>query len=138
MKRGKSKPDQQVDMTTMTDAEWVIMEVVWKEQPCAAGTVQEALQTSHGWAYSTVKTMMDRMAVKGLLAMRSMRNLQLFSAAVTRQQARRSELRQCLRRAFNGALSPMIQFLVDEERLSEAELKELQQLIRQSSRNNKK
>lgn len=135
MKRAKSKPVQQHDSTTMTDAEWVIIEVVWNQQPCAAGTVQEALESSHGWAYSTVKTMMDRMAAKGLLATRSIRNLQLFSAQITRQQARHSELRQCLRRAFNGALSPMFQFLVEEERLSEAELQELQQLIKQSGKN---
>ena len=69
-----------------------------------------------------------------LLATKSIRNLQLFSPLVSRQQARHNELRQCLRRAFNGALSPMIQFLVEEERLSDEELKELQQLLKQSGR----
>lgn len=133
-KRPKPKSTPQAGQPPLTDAEWAIMEVVWHQQPCAAGTVQEALQASHGWAYSTVKTTMDRMAAKGLLATSSIRNLQLFSALVTRTQARSNELKQCLRRAFDGALSPMIQFLVEEDRLSEAELKELQQLIKQSGR----
>jgi BlaI family penicillinase repressor len=117
----------------LTEAEWAILDVVWEQQPCAAGTVQEALQSTHGWAYSTVKTTMDRMVAKGILATRSIRNLQLFSACVSRSEARRGELQGLLRRAFDGALGPMLQFLVDEERLSDEEVAELRKLIRKSS-----
>jgi predicted transcriptional regulator len=51
----------------LTDAEWAIMRVVWENEPCAAGTVQEALKKTKDWAYSTVKTTMDRMVKKGFL-----------------------------------------------------------------------
>ena len=98
------------------------------------GCVQEALQHSHGWAYSTVKTTMDRMVAKGLLKTKSIRNLNLFSSVVSRDDAKRNELKQCLRRAFNGALTPMIQFLVDEEDLTEEELTELRKLVRRTNR----
>ncbi len=47
--------------TELTEAEWAIMNIVWEEEPCAAGTVQESLSKSRNWAYSTVKTTMDRM-----------------------------------------------------------------------------
>ena len=117
---------------SLTEAEWAIMEVVWQEEPCAAGTVQEALQASHGWAYSTVKTTMDRMVAKALLRTHAIRNLNLFTPLVSRDQARRSELRRCMRRAFDGALAPMIQFLFEQEELSDSELQELRNLIRKS------
>jgi len=74
------------------------------------------------------------MVAKGLLATHAIRNLNLYTPLVTRQDARRSELEQCLRRAFDGAMTPMIQFLVEEGDLSDAELKELRQLIRRSGR----
>lgn len=118
---------------TLTEAEWAIMAVVWQEEPCAAGTVQEALQESHGWAYSTVKTTMDRMVAKGLLTTHSIRNLNLFTSCVTRDEARRNELQQFLYRAFDGAIAPMLQFLVQQEDLSEGELQELRKLIRKST-----
>jgi len=117
----------------LTEAEWAIMDVVWREEPCAAGTVQEALKTSHDWAYSTVKTTMDRMVAKGLLATHAIRNLNLFTSRVSRDEARRGELNQCLRRAFDGALAPMIQFLFEQEHLSDSELQELRNLIRKSA-----
>ena len=118
---------------SLTEAEWTIMDVVWREEPCAAGTVQEALAASHGWAYSTVKTTMDRMVAKGLLATHAIRNLNLFTSKVSRDDARWSELQRCLRRAFDGALAPMIQFLFEQEDLSDREMQELRALIRKST-----
>ena len=113
----------------LTEAEWDIMRVVWNEGPCAAGTVQESLQGTRNWAYSTVKTTMDRMVRKGLLGTHSIRNLQLFSAAVTENQARRSEVRKTLRRAFDGALTPMMQFLLEHEGLTDDELRHLREML---------
>jgi BlaI family penicillinase repressor len=125
---GKSRPLPQ----SLTEAEWAIMEVVWRAQPCAAGAVQEALQRSHGWAYSTVKTTMDRMVAKGFLGTHAIRNLNLYTPLLSRDEARRSELQRCLRRAFDGALTPMIQFLFEKEDLSDSELQELRNLVRKS------
>lgn len=119
---------------TLTDVEWAIMDVVWEHEPCAAGTVQEALADTHGWAYSTVKTTMDRMVAKGLLATHAIRNLNLFTSLISRDSAQRGELRQTLRRAFDGAMTPMLQFLVEEEELSDDELEELRRLITKAKR----
>jgi BlaI family penicillinase repressor len=132
-KQKSRKPPTPQPTRTLTEVEWAIMRVVWNEEPCAAGTVQENLLESRGWAYSTVKTTMDRMVAKGLLATHSIRNLNLFTSQLSHAEARRSELRQFLRKAFDGALSPMIQFLVEEEDLSDDELQELRQLIRKST-----
>lgn len=113
----------------LTEAEWAIMKVVWGHQPCAAGTVQEALAGELGWAYSTVKTTMDRMVGKGLLEIERVRNLQLFRARVDRRQVAGWEFRRMLSRAFDGALGPMMQYLVENEELSEDDLKQLRQAV---------
>ena len=112
----------------LTEGEWAIMRVVWENEPCAAGTVQEALAKSKDWAYSTVKTTMDRMVGKGLLEITKIRNLQLFSSRVSEEEAKRGEFRRMLKRAFDGALTPMMQFLIEEEQLSKEELRQLREL----------
>ena len=124
------KPDPRYSEVVFTEVEWFIMDVVWRRQPCAAGTVQEALEPAHGWAYSTVKTTMDRMVRKGILATTTVRNLTLYSALVDRKRAQSGEFRKFLRRAFSGAVSPMIQFLVDQEELTEEDLNQLRELIK--------
>jgi BlaI family penicillinase repressor len=113
----------------LTEAEWAIMKVVWEHQPCAAGTVQEALTRELGWAYSTVKTTMDRMVGKGLLEITRIRNLQLFSAKVDRRQVAGWEFRRMLSRAFDGALGPMMQYLVENEELSQEDLDQLRKAV---------
>ena len=83
-------------------------------------------------AYSTVKTTMDRMVEKGFLRIAKIRNLQLFSPCVSEIEARRGEFRRMLQRAFDGALTPMMQFLIEHEGLSKDEASQLRELIRKT------
>ncbi len=114
----------------LTEGEWAIIQAVWDYEPCAAPTVQEALLQNKKWSYSTVKTMMDRMAAKGLLTTERLRNLILYSSAITREQAQRGELMGAVKRAFNGALTPMMQFLLEGDDLNDRQLGQLEELIR--------
>jgi BlaI family penicillinase repressor len=114
----------------LTEAEWDIIEVVWAHEPCAAPTVQEELAARKKWTYSTVKTLMDRMATKGLLTTERIRNLMLYRSAVSQQDARRGELLRTVKRAFGGAFTPMMQFMVESDALSSEELSHLEALIR--------
>jgi BlaI family penicillinase repressor len=115
----------------LTEAEWDIIEVVWAREPCAAPTVQEELAARKKWTYSTVKTLMDRMVTKGLLTTERIRNLMLYRSAVSQQDARRGELLRTVKRAFGGAFTPMMQFMVESDALSPEELSHLETLIRQ-------
>jgi BlaI family penicillinase repressor len=125
-RKGKAPPVE------LTEAEWEIMKVVWAKQPCTAGTVQEELTAIRDRAYSTVKTTMDRMVEKGFLRIEKIRNLQLFSSCVSEIEAKRGEFRRMLQRAFDGALTPMMQFLIEHEGLSKEEASQLRELIRKT------
>lgn len=119
---------------SFSESEWAILETVWALEPCTAPAVQEHLQDSRGWAYTTVKTMMDRMVKKGLLQAEKIRTLYFYRAAVTRAQASRSEIFKTLGRVFDGTLTPMLQFLIANEEISDAELDELERMIRRHKR----
>ncbi|MHC4545394.1 MAG: BlaI/MecI/CopY family transcriptional regulator [Planctomycetota bacterium] len=127
--RKTKKSTRQKQAVELTESEWEIMKVVWEKQPCTAGTVQEMLVKSRDWAYSTVKTTMDRMAEKGFLTIERIRNLQLFKACISEVDAKRGELRKMLKRAFDGALTPMMQFLIEHEGLSKEEASQLRKLV---------
>ncbi len=114
----------------LTEGEWAIIQAVWENEPCAAPAVQEKLETRKNWTYSTVKTMMDRMVTKGLLKTERIRNLILYRSVVTRIQAQKSEIKRTVKRAFNGALTPMMQFLLNNHKLSQKQLNELERLIK--------
>lgn len=121
----------------LTEAEWEIMKVVWEKEPCAAGTVQEAVAKNRDRAYSTVKTTMDRMVEKGLLEIEKIRNLQLFKSRISELDAKRGEFRKMLKRAFDGALTPMMQFLIEHEGLSKEEASQLRKLVKKQQTENR-
>lgn len=121
-----SKPEFQ-----LTEGEWAIIQAIWDEEPCTAPAVQEKLAEKKNWSYSTVKTMMDRMAAKGLLKTKKLRNLILYSSAVTRTQAQKNEVMNAIKRAFNGSLTPMMQFLIKDNELSVDELSQIEEMIKQ-------
>ena len=118
----------------LTEAEWEIMLVVWEKEPCAAGTVQEALARSRDWAYATVKITMDRMVKKGFLETSKIRNLQLFRSCISEVEAKRGELRKMLKRGFGGALTPMLKFLIEHEGLSKEEAAQLREFVNKAGK----
>ena len=121
----------------LTAGEWAIIQAVWDNEPCAAPTIQDVLEKKTGWSYSTVKTMMDRMANKGLLKTHRIRNLILYSSTITKKAAQSGEIMRAMKRAFDGALTPMMQFLLDSSNLSKEELDQLEQIIKGKKENGK-
>ena len=49
---------------TLTPAEWKVMKVVWQQGSGAARDVYEVAGDTHGWAPSTVKTILRRLVSK--------------------------------------------------------------------------
>lgn len=119
----------------LTEPEWLIMNALWDKHPAKARDVVERLPSSVNWAYTTVKTMLDRLVEKKALSKSKRGNTGLYEPRLSRQQARRTALRMVLNRAFDGAFGPMMYFLVEDESLSAGERKELIKILSGKSRN---
>ena len=122
----------------LTESEWTIIKAVWDNATCAAPAIQEKLHKQTAWTYSTVRTLMDRMVAKDLLTAEKVRNLTLYRSMVTREQAQRGELFYALKHAFNGALTPMVQCLLNTRDLSDDELAKLESLIKAKKKSARK
>lgn len=111
----------------LLDTEWGSLEVLWARERATARDVTDALQERRGWAYSTVKTMLDRMVDKGLLQARRVGNVWEYSPSVAQAEARRGAWRRFVDTAFRGAVAPALEFLASGARLSR---RQREQLIR--------
>jgi predicted transcriptional regulator len=81
---------------------------------------------------------MARMVAKGVLKSKKEGKLTVYQSAVTRAQAQSGELLYALKHAFNGALTPMVQCLLDNNDLDAAELAKLETLIKARKKSAKK
>jgi len=94
---------------------------------------ENAIDTSakRGWAYSTVKTLLDRMVDKGLVGGRQIGNVWEYTASMPRNKAQRRAWRRFVDVAFGGALAPTLAFVAKESKLTKQERAELRSLLDQ-------
>ena len=112
-----------------SNTEWQVMNVLWEHHPSSVRDVLEALEGETGWAYSTVKTILSRLAEKGALKVERRGNLHRYTPAVSRDVARRSALRSLLDRAFDGTVGTLVHHMVDTKTLGSEEREELGKLL---------
>lgn len=113
----------------LTEPEWQIMNALWQKHPARAREVAERLPASVNWAYTTVKTMLDRLVEKKAVHKRKSGNAGYYEPLLSRRQARTTALRNLLDHAFDGAFGPMMHFLVEQENLSAQQRKELVKIL---------
>jgi BlaI family penicillinase repressor len=121
---GPRKPQPEI-----LETEWDILEALWQAERATAREVTEALAGRRGWAYSTVKTLLDRMVEKALVESRQVGNVWEYSAAMPRQKAQRWAWRRFVDMAFGGAVAPSLAFVAREARLSREDRQELRALL---------
>ena len=113
----------------LSEAEWKIMNRVWQDHPATARVVLEAVVDETGWAYTTVKTMMNRLVDKGVLGEKKRNGTSEYEPLLTKRRARAAALRALLDRAFDGAMGPMVSYLVEDEKLSKRDREELKRIL---------
>ena len=63
------------------ETEWDILDALWPAERATAREVTEDLASRRGWAYSTVKTLLDRMVDKELVVARQVGNVWKYTPA---------------------------------------------------------
>ena len=115
----------------LSDAEWTVMRALWADAPATARDVLGRCVGETGWAYTTVKTLLARLADKGAVKSERRRNTDWFRPVVTQQKARRAAFRSLLDRAFDGTVGGLLHHIVKDERLSARDLDALRRTLRE-------
>jgi predicted transcriptional regulator len=117
----------------LTEAELRLMDVVWDKSSATVAEVAEALPKSLGLAYNTVLTTLRILEEKGYLRHTTAKEGRAFiySARISREQASRSAVHHLLRRFFGDSAEALVLNLIEDERLSDAELKRVRELLKE-------
>lgn len=114
----------------ISDAEHVVMEVLWKDSPLGAAEVAERVDPGRGWSSRTVKTLLSRLLAKGVLAHEEEGRRYLYRPLVGREEFVASESRRLLDRMFGGRLTPLVAHLAERESLSREDIEEIEALLK--------
>lgn len=113
----------------ISEAEWTVMEVVWRESPLTSREIVDRLADDSDWSPKTVKTLLGRLVRKGALGYEEHGNRYLYLPQVSRHEAVKAEGRSFVERVFGGAPEEALLHFARQADLPESELTELRRLL---------
>lgn len=123
---------------TLTDSERAILEVLWKKKEASVREVTDALSMHKPVAYTTVLTMFKILARKGLVNHRTEGRAFIYTAAISRSDARKRALENLLKQFFGGSPNVLAQHLISEHDIEPAEIEALQEKLAGATAKGKK
>jgi BlaI family penicillinase repressor len=129
VKHKTPKPPRTPVLPAISDAELVVMKVVWDRPPVTANRVVEALANESDWKPKTIQTLLSRLVRKRALAFERRGREYWFRPLINAEDFVHAASRSFLHRLFDGELAPFLACFVEREELSPAEIKELRRIL---------
>ena len=111
-----------------------IMNVVWSRGKATVHEVRDELsQGRRKPAYSTILTMMRKLEAKGYLRHEVDDRTYVYEPSISRKAVRHSLVGDLVDRLFEGSSSLLVTSLVEQNRVTDQELREIQELLKKRS-----
>lgn len=117
-------------LTQLGSLESDVIRVVWDISEATVQQVKDILEPNRQLAYTTVMTVMSRLAEKGLLNRRKEGRAYVYTSGTSQEKVAGSLLKSLVDRLFDGATDKAIAHLLEnDEQVDEDELDRLERLI---------
>jgi len=115
----------------MTPAEFNLMKVLWRIRRGTVADVRAELARSDGGeqAYTTIMTLLNRLAAKGAVQVDRTRQPFVYRPAFRRESVLRDRLRAFVDTVFDGQAGSLVLHLVEDESLSLDDLRSIERRI---------
>lgn len=112
----------------ISEAEWEVLGVLWKETPLTSTQVADRL-SAKAWTLSTVRTFLARLEKKGVVKSSESRGAKTYSPLIGREECIKEASQTFLDRVFEGATGSLLVHFAKSRRLSSSDLAELESII---------
>ncbi len=115
----------------ISEAESIVMQVIWDHDPMPTEDVIAALEKHGRWQVSTVKTLLNRLLKKGAVKARKDNRRYIYSAVLTREEWLATESHGFLDRMFGGRVAPLVSYFSQQKKLGKKDIDDLKKLIQE-------
>jgi BlaI family transcriptional regulator, penicillinase repressor len=123
-KKKKTLPD-------LSQSEYDILHVLWKKGKQTVREVHNDLYPISGWAYTTTKTVMDRMAKKRLLARKEFHGIYLYEPKISRPAGLARFVQFFADRVLETDTQSVVAMFAQSGAISPEEIAELEVLLKE-------
>lgn len=115
----------------ISDSEKILMDSLWQSSPLTAKQIIETLDVGLEWHDKTVKTLLNRLLKKEAVGYEKQGREYLYFPILKEKHYLESASDSFVNRVFNGSVSSLVAAFSKKEKLSQHELSELKQLIKE-------
>ncbi|AOY78034.1 BlaI/MecI/CopY family transcriptional regulator [Clostridium formicaceticum] len=116
------------NISKISDAEWKVMEVVWRKHSVTAAEIIEELIGKTDWNRKTVHTLIRRLVQKEVLGI-TQENPYVYYPLIEEGFCKKEETKSFLEKVYDGSLQLLMANFLKNEKLSKQEIKELKKLL---------
>ncbi|PSQ80625.1 MAG: BlaI family transcriptional regulator [Bacteroidetes bacterium QS_1_63_11] len=120
---------QRKSLTHLGETEMEVLHHVWDLGEATVADVRERILEDREVAYTTIMTVLKKLAEKGYLDYHKEGRSYVYQPAQTPNEVQHSLLRRLMDKVFEGSPSALVQTLVQREDLSDDERAEIRALI---------
>lgn len=114
----------------VTATEFTILDVLWSGGPTTVRGIVETMYGRHTHSlHASVKSLLERLSEKGLVVCRRSGGVHFFSTAVAREAFVAQQLQRLADSNFGGSLTPLLNTLVDNVKLSQKDRDAIRRII---------
>ena len=113
----------------ISEAESVVMDVLWNRNPLSAEDVVASLSGQQDWQEATVKTLLNRLLKKGAIEAEKDGRRYLYGPVLQRAAWVQGESESLLERMFGGRVAPLVAHFSEQRKLSRKDIAELRKLL---------
>lgn len=120
---------RQPRLPDLASTELDVMKVLWKEGRLSAREVHERVEEPLGWAYSTTRTTLERLAKKGAVSKTPFHHVSLYEPEISKARGLARRVLEFAERVLESDPAPVVSLFAHSEALSEEEIEELSRLL---------
>lgn len=113
----------------ISESEWEIMTVLWKEAPLTANEIISNLQERTDWKPKTIRSLLDRLVKKNAVGVNKEQRIYTFYPLYTQDECQHAEAESFVKRIYGGTLKSMLVQFIQEDSLSDEDIKELRSIL---------
>jgi len=122
----------------LSPSEWKIVHIMKDLKSCAARDVYTITAEKYGWSVAVTKTYLSRMVNKGHLTYTQIGNCYVYRLSESVMKSLFDEGESLMEKVLDDARIPLLYHMVKKGKLTESDLKELQNLLEEYRKSEKK
>ena len=114
----------------LTENELEVMHTLWKQSPLTISDILDFIKRTPKPAYTSLLTLVQTMEKKGYIKHQKIGKAYSYFPVLQQKKFLLSEIKRVAKRLFDGSPGKLVLNLVENEHLSESEIKNLKELLK--------